>query len=130
MRFLNHQQHVILMGSGSGMSSFHGSLFQLGHNPQLDETKQTKTTKRTALYFGDTRPGKLTWLAGKWSFPIYVFLIEHGDFPVSHVSLPECISLVVFGVCHNHLISNPKKLEKPCITKGQHLAIFRVASIM
>ena len=26
--------------------------------------------------------------------------------------------------------NNPKKLEKPCITKGQYLAIFRVDSIM
>ena len=34
--------------------------------------------------------GKLTWLAGKWTWIEDVFPIENGDFPASHVSLLKC----------------------------------------
>ena len=39
-------------------------------------------------------PGKRNehgWLAGKWTELEDVFPIENGDFPASHVRLPECI---------------------------------------
>jgi len=34
-------------------------------------------------------PGKLIWLAGKWTRVEDVFPIENGDIPASYVSLPE-----------------------------------------
>ena len=50
--------------------------------------------------------------------------------PTIDPKLQRDILVPCLRVCHNPLISNPKKLEKPCITKGQYLAIFRVDSIM
>ena len=39
-------------------------------------------------------PGKLTWLAGKWTLNEDVFPIEDDFFFHCHVSLPECIKIL------------------------------------